>query len=153
MPRKTDRRRDLAGAFLANAPQLDHRANVSKNTTFFEQPTASPGWHTFAADILPVSNGVQFTFYLDGKAFHTYTDTQRNWSKAHPGQNLWDIAVNMSVGGNWVGDPAGQLGYLSELDRCAQWSSVGKDCLTAGIRRAEFPSTYEVDYVRVFEKS
>jgi beta-glucanase (GH16 family) len=132
---------------------LDGRYNLSKRTTWLETPTASPGWHTWAVDILPVSTGVQFTFLLDGTAYHTYTDTQRKWASLVSSSGMWDIAVNMSVGGDWVGDPAGTLGYLSDLGRCAQGGTAPNGCTTTGIRRADFASTYEVDYVRVFRKN
>jgi beta-glucanase (GH16 family) len=132
---------------------LDRRYNLSKKTVDFEAPTATPGWHTWAVDIIPVSNGVRFTFLLDGRPYHSYTDTQRHWAGAYPGQNLWDIALNLSVGGDWVGKPDDRLGYLSDLSACAQWGSAAGSCSTTGIRRADFPSTYEIDYVRVFKRS
>ena len=47
---------------------LDRTYNVSKKTAFFEAPTTNPGWHTWAVEIVPVSNGVKFTFFLDGNA-------------------------------------------------------------------------------------
>jgi beta-glucanase (GH16 family) len=151
---------DIMEYFHAQVPgqttatlHLDGRANVSKKTVDFEAPTANPGWHTWAVDIENASDGVRFTFSLDGKAFHTYTDTQRRWASALPGQNLWDIAVNLSVGGNWVGDAAGALGYLPDINRCAQGGTPPNGCATSGIRRASFPATYEVDYVRVYRRS
>jgi hypothetical protein len=132
---------------------LDSRYNLSKKTTWLETPTATPGWHTWAVDILPVSTGVQFTLLLDGTAYHTYTDTQRKWASQAPSNGLWDIAVNLSVGGNWVGSPSGLLGYLPNISTCAQRGRPPSGCLTTGIRRAHFPATYEVDYVRVFRKN
>jgi hypothetical protein len=119
----------------------------------FEAPTSSPGWHTWAVDIDGVSNGVRFTFLLDGEAFHSYVDTQRRWATAAPSEDLWDIAVNLSVGGDWIGDPSGALGYLAELERCAQSGIPPLGCVTTDIRRASFPATYEVDYVRVYRKN
>ncbi len=126
---------------------LDGRANLSKKVVDVEQPTGTPGWHTWAVDILPDPNGVKFTFSFDGTAYHTYVDTQHKWSSAD--QNAtWDIAVNMAVGGNWTGDPDDPLGYLAELNRCSQGGTAPNNCNTDGLRRASFPITYEVDYVR-----
>jgi hypothetical protein len=131
---------------------LDRRYNLSKKTTWFEAPTASPGWHTWAVDIDGTSNGVRFTFLLDGKAYHTYTDTQRRWAGLASADGTWDMAVNLSVGGDWVGSPLGPLGYLSNLSACAQRGRPPNGCNVTGIRRAQFPATYEVDYVRVLRK-
>jgi hypothetical protein len=132
---------------------LDKTYNISKRTVGFEAPTSNGGWHTWAVDILPVSNGVQFTFSLNGKAFHSYTDTRRQWATRHPGQPLFDMAINTAVGGNWVGHPDDALGYLRNINRCAQSGTAPRGCSSNGIRRAAFPSTYEVDYVRVYRKN
>jgi len=145
---------DIMEYFHANNPgettatlHLDGRSNLSKKVVPFEQPTATPGWHVWAVDILPDPAGVKFSFSLDGKAYHSYVDTQHKWSSADPNAT-WDIAVNMAVGGNWTGDPDAPLGYLGELNRCSQGGTPPNNCRTDGIRRAEFPATYEVDYVR-----
>ena len=136
----------------SQALHLDGRYNLSKKATFFENPTRGSGdWHTWAVDIEPAAdNGVRFTFTTDGKAVHTYVDTQANWAKAHPGQPLFDIAVNLAVGGNWTGHPDDPLGYLANLNRCAQGGTPPDQCVSTGILRAEFPAVYEVDYVRVW---
>ena len=126
---------------------LDGRSNLSKRAIAFEAPTATPGWHIWAVDILPDPAGVKFTFSMDGQAYHSYVDTQHRWTSAD--QNAtWDIAVNLAVGGNWTGDPDDPLGYLAELNRCAQGGTPPNGCRTDGIMRASFPATYEVDYVR-----
>jgi beta-glucanase (GH16 family) len=149
---------DIMEYFHAQAPgkttqtlHLDGRLNLSKKTSSIEAPTTQPTWQTWAVDIKRVSTGVQFTFFTNGQAVHTYVDTQHKWAELHPGQNLWDIAVNMSVGGNWVGHPDDALGHLRDLNRCAQGGTAPNNCTTTGIRRITFPTTYEVDYVRVFE--
>jgi len=131
---------------------LDGRTNLSKRTIPFESPTASPGWHTWAVEIEPVDTGVRFTFLLDGTAYHSYVDTQRSWASAADPNATWDIAVNMAVGGSWVGRPDDALGYLYDINRCAQSGSAPSGCTSTGIGRAQFPSTYEVDYVRVFTR-
>jgi beta-glucanase (GH16 family) len=132
---------------------LDQRYNISKKATFFESPTSNPGWHTWAVDIEPAANGaVKFSFLTDGKVVHTYTDTKADWSRRHAGKPLFDMAINMAVGGNWVGHPDDALGHLANLNRCAQGGTAPNGCRTDGIRRATFPTTYEVDYVRVWER-
>jgi beta-glucanase (GH16 family) len=130
---------------------LDGHYNISKKTTHFEAPTTTPGWHTWAVDIQPASTGVKFTFLLDGNAYHTYTDTQRHWASQAPTDGLWDIAVNLSVGGNWVGHPDTALGYLPAISICAQRGTTPTNCTTTGIRRAAFPAPYEIDYIHVYK--
>src|SRR5690606_13303013 len=99
---------------------LDGRSNLSKRTVDFEAPTATPGWHVWAVEIEPVAGGVQFTFFLDGSAYHSYVDTQRQWASLVDPNGTWDLAVNLAVGGKWTGHPDDPLGYLRDLDRCAQ---------------------------------
>jgi beta-glucanase (GH16 family) len=127
---------------------LDGRRNLSKQSRFFETPTASPGWHTWAVDIEPDPAGVRFTFSLDGVAYHSYVDTQHHWADGVDPRATWDIALNVAVGGDWLGDPAGTLGYLPNLNRCAQGGTPPAGCRTDGILRAQFPATYQVDWVR-----
>lgn len=132
---------------------LDRRPNVSKRSIPFEAPTGSPGWHTWAVEIEPVSDGVRFRFILDGAAYHTYTDTGRLWAEAASPEGTWDIAVNLAVGGNWTGRPDDALGYLQDLDRCAQAGSPPGACRAEGIRRWDgAPATFEVDHVRVYTR-
>jgi beta-glucanase (GH16 family) len=133
---------------------LDGRSNISKKTTTFEAAsTTSPAWHTWAVDILPDPNGVRFTFYLDGTQTHTFVDTQAKWATSAPDAGTWDIALNLAVGGKWVGGPDDTLGYLRDLNRCSISGTAPSGCTTTGIRRVDWSkSTYEVDYVRVFTK-
>lgn len=131
---------------------LDGRYNISKNTRWFESPSYRPGFHTWAVEITPADNGVLFRFFVDGTQMHSFVDTRHRWAEQHSGKNLWDIAVNLSVGGNWVGHPAGSLGYLDELNRCAQGGTAPANCDDDGVMRAQFPATYEVDYVRVYAR-
>jgi beta-glucanase (GH16 family) len=147
---------DIMEYFHASVPgqstgtlHLDGRKNLIKKSTPFETPTTSPGWHTWAVDILPDPSGVKFSFMVDSKVYLTYVDTQHYWSSADANAT-WDIAVNMSVGGDWVGNPDDALGYLGGLNRCAQGGTPPNGCTSTGILRTSFPSTYEVDYVRVY---
>ena len=135
---------------------LDGRYNISKKTTTFENAqTPTPGWHTWAVEIEPDPNGVRFTFFLDDSATHTYVDTQHDWASSDP-SSTWDIAVNLAVGGKWVGVPDDELGYLRDLNRCSISGTAPGGCTTTGINRVDWndpaDSTYEVDYVRVFTR-
>jgi Glycosyl hydrolases family 16 len=133
---------------------LDGVSNVTKKTSEFEANEASPGWHTWAVDIKPAANGaVTFSFLTDGVVDLTYTDTRANWAKLYSGQPLFDIAINMAVGGDWAGNPDDPLGWLSNLNRCAQGGTGPNNCKADGIQRAVFPSTFLVDYVRVWQAS
>lgn len=131
---------------------LNGVSNVSKKTAFVESPTASSGWHRWGVAIEPVTGGWRFTFYTDGVAVHSYTDTNAAWASQAPGSAMFDIAVNMAVGGNWVGHPDDSLGVLANLSRCAQGGTYPSACTSTGIRRASFAEPYEVDYVRVFTR-
>jgi beta-glucanase (GH16 family) len=131
---------------------LDGVSNVSKKTSFVETPSTTPGWHTWGAAIEPVEGGWRFTMYTDGVAVHSYTDTAASWASKAPSEAMFDIAVNLAVGGNWVGHPDDALGVLSNLGRCAQGGTYPNACTSTGIRRAAFPEQYEVDYVRVFTR-
>ncbi|MCU1454543.1 MAG: hypothetical protein JWN46_2689 [Acidimicrobiales bacterium] len=126
---------------------LDGRYNLSKKYVWVEDPAAPAAWHTWGVDIEPAGTDVRFTFRLDGVAYHSYVDTQHGWAAADPNAT-WDIAVNLAVGGDWGGNPDDALGYLGNLGRCAQ-GGVAPACRAVGVRRAQFPSTYVVDWVRV----
>ena len=130
---------------------LDGRANLSKRAVTFEPPTRTPGWHTWAVEIEPDPDGVRFTFLLDDVSFHSYVDTQHRWASADP-QATWDMAVNVSVGGSWTGHPDDPLGYLRNFNSCTQGGTPPDRCDATGILRAQFPNTYEVDYVRVYTR-
>jgi|GEM_PF-2795166 len=129
---------------------LDGRTNLSKQTVAFEAPTTAPAWHTWGVNIEPSGNNVTFDFYLDGSLFHSYTDTQHLWANSTD-NNLFDIAINMAVGGNWAGQPDDALGYLRDVNQCAQGGTPPNNCISTGILRASFPATYEVDYVHVYQ--
>jgi beta-glucanase (GH16 family) len=134
---------------------LDGRYNISKKTTAFESPAVTnPGWHTWTVDILPATDGVRFTFYLDGTQTHTYVDTQHDWATSAPEAGTWDIALNLAVGGTWVGVPEDTKGYLRDLNRCSISGTAPTGCTTTGINTVDWTkSTYEIDYVRVYTKS
>ncbi len=127
---------------------LDGVRNTSSKDVAFEAPTRSSGWHTFAVEILPVSNGIRFEFFLDDTSHHTYVDPVHAWSSVDENAT-WDIVVNLAVGGDRIGHPDGTLGVLEALDRCSSGAARFPTCPSAGIMRAEFPEVVEVDWVRV----
>jgi beta-glucanase (GH16 family) len=132
---------------------LDGRSNLSKRTTSFESPAATPGWHTWAVEITPDTNGVRFAFYVDTTLVHTYIDTQHDWASSAPDAGTWDIALNLAVGGKWVGVPEDTRGYLRDLNRCSISGTAPGGCTTTGINTVDWAkSTYEIDYVRVYTK-
>lgn len=134
---------------------LDGRKNLSKKSTFFEDPgVPASGWHTWAVEIGEVAGGVQFDFYLDGNVYLSYTDTQAHWASQAPLEGTWDMAINQAVGGNWGGDPDGTLGELPLVNRCSIGGTYPGGCRTDGINRVDWAdptdATYEVDWVRVY---
>ena len=133
---------------------LDGVSNVSKKTTYFENPANTPGFHTWTVDILPDPNGVRVTFYVDGVQVHTFVDTKHAWADAAPANATWDVALNMAVGGRWVGSPDGTLGLLDLLNRCSISGTAPGGCTTSGIKRVNWGSaastTFDIDYMRVY---
>ncbi len=136
---------------------LDGKKNTTQSVIGFEPSSVEvSGWHTWAVDISPDSGNVRFDFYLDGQKYHTYTDAQHAWASSDPNAT-WDIAVNMAVGGSWIGGPDDTLGYLRDVNRCSQGGVAPDACNTAGIRRVNWAdpaaTTYEIDYIRVFSRT
>jgi beta-glucanase (GH16 family) len=112
------------------------------------------GWHTYAVDIRPASGGgIEFVFSIDGTETHRWTDAVAAWADDAPSDATWDIAVNLAVGGNWIGHPQEQLGYLPSPDRCSRTlrtpDAGPESCPTDGIHLAELPAQYEIDWIRV----
>lgn len=128
---------------------------VRKAVPFESTRSGVGGWHVWAVEIRPTSGGVLFEFFLDGVRYNSYTDTLHRWDYADPNAT-WDIAVNLAVGGNWVGWPDGILGALQDVGRCAQGGTYPNACNTTGLRRVDWTApaatTYEVDWVRVYTR-
>ncbi|QXC59139.1 glycoside hydrolase family 16 protein [Aquihabitans sp. G128] len=135
---------------------LDGRKNLSKGRVGFEPSNATPAWHTWAVEISPDPNGVKFDFFMDDVKFHSYVDTQHNWTASADAASTWDIAINQAVGGDWIGDPDGTLGYLRGADRCSISGTAPGGCVTTGIQRVKWAdpaaTTYSIDYVRVYTR-
>ena len=68
---------------------------------------------------------------------------------------MFDIAINLAVGGTWTGHPDDDFAYSRYLGKCFnKWPTYSQPCTdTSGVLRAQFPATYEVDYVRVYTPS
>jgi Glycosyl hydrolases family 16 len=147
-----------------------YQANVNKVNAFFEAPTTTPGWHVFGVDILPEGSAVRFIGYLDGTVVWNYLDTQAvRWSNtygtSHPsgssGAHIFDICLQgAQIGGNYVGHPDDPTGYSRYLAKCISGGSAPNSCYTvvngqpiwtdANRGGTLFPSTFEVDWVRVW---
>lgn len=139
-----------------NTLHLDGDRNLGKVSTTFESVN-DYGWHIWAVEILPYGDGdVRFQFFLDGTLTSSYVDTDPQWLNHIDDPNkAWDIAVNMAVGGDWAGDPDGQLGHLPNISKCSIWGGTYPDgCSTTNINRVDWNradrDTYEIDYVRAF---
>lgn len=150
--------------------------NTTQQSTFFETPVpGTGGWHTWAVEIRPakeqadsLKDPIEFIAYLDGKQYGYYklTDAQsirdlhmisrETGLPMYPNSanETWDICVNMAVGGQWVGQPDQQLGYLPMPNRCSKDQKVPPQndpsaCNVEGLFFAVFPAIFEVDYIKV----
>lgn len=133
-------------------------SNWGKVGTFLETPPkGTGGWHSFAVEIEPVSTGVRFRFFVDSTMTREFINTSPSaWNQVDPNAG-WDIAVNLAVGGTWVGDPDKQLGYLPYKGLCSLTAKAPTNndpsrCPTTGIHLANFPAKYNIDYVRVYTR-
>lgn len=136
-------------------------SNVAKKSTAFETAVQGTGsWHTYAVEIVPAAAGaVKFTFFVDGTQTLTYTNTNASsWTTGYE-SGAWDIALNLALGGNWVGNPDSQLGYLPYTGKCSLNNTVPSggnptNCPTTGIwlaNMAQRDAVYQVDYVHVWQ--
>lgn len=137
--------------------------NVSKKTSALETAVrGTGGWHTYAVEIEPVTGSdgtkdVRFRLFVDDTQRHEYINTSpESWNGVDPNAG-WDIAINTAVGGNWVGHPEQQLGYLPYPNKCSLTykTPVNNDpstCPTTGIHYVQLPAQYEIDYVRVYTR-
>lgn len=119
--------------------------NVHKKST----PVDLTKWHTYAVDISQSGSGVMFKFFVDDVLTTQYLNTKSSAFTNVDKNAAWDVAINMAVGGNWVGDPEGPLGLMGN-GKCGLTGKVpppGTSCPTTGIKRAVLPASYLVDYV------
>jgi len=131
--------------------------NIAKKSSSFETARAGVGdWHTYRVDIVPFENDTkaQLIYYIDGVETLRYTPTAFGWLNNYDKNRMFDIALNVAVGGTWNGHPDDPLGWSRYLKYCLNPGSYGKQqpCNgeASGVYKAQFPSSYEIDYVRVY---
>lgn len=128
-------------------------SNVTKKNTFLESPAGASGWHTWGLEITPVDGDetrAKFTFYQNGAVTNTYIPTKFGWLNNYDKNAMFDVAINLAVGGRWAGHPDDDLAYSRYLGVCLKPRNGTPPCDASGVNRAVFPATYEVDYVRVY---
>lgn len=150
--------------------------NATQQRVDFEPPR--PGisnWHTWSCEIRPsgenlnvLKDPVNFTFKLDGvqSGFYRLTDEtairdlhmiDRTTGKppASGDREVWDMCLNLAVGGKWVGSVDQQLGYLPIVDRCSRTQALppsgANSCDLTDLFFAQMPATFEIDYVTVHD--
>ncbi|NKG21118.1 glycoside hydrolase family 16 protein [Paeniglutamicibacter terrestris] len=150
--------------------------NASQQRKFFETPTSgSSGFHTWSMEIRPalenanpLKDPVIFMAKLDGvqSSYYKLTNEQTirdlhmidrttGVAPAAGKSQVWDLAINLAVGGKWVGCPDQQLGFLPIPNRCSRSQALpsgdATTCDMTGLYFANFPATMEVDYVKVWD--
>lgn len=151
---------DIMEYFHAEQPGMtraslhfDGEYNRFKTAVNFESVDESE-WHVWGVTIDKIEEGVKFTFDLDGVVYGEYIPTDLNWLTRAPLEETWDIAINLAVGGDWIGHPRDSLGYLRGVDRCAQGGVKPDRCNAVNILRWDgSPAVYEVDYVKVLRRT
>lgn len=154
--------------------------NATQQLFQFETPVAGTGaFHTWDMEIAPAGENsdplldpITFTGHCDGvqSSFYKLTDVQTirdlNMIDRTTGQKIdpanpdlsWDICVNNAVGGQWVGQPDQQLGYLPIVDKCSRTqvsppsgAGAAASCDLTGLFLTSFPALFEIDHVTVYE--
>lgn len=100
--------------------------NVAKKSPLVENAVkGTGGWHTYAVDIVQVYSGrhdvVKFTFWVDDRKTLEYTNTSATkWTSVSDKSRVWNIALNLAVGGLHAGHPDNNLGWTKAAGgRCA----------------------------------
>jgi beta-glucanase (GH16 family) len=137
-----------------------HGRNLASGTTELgDGALRLGGWHEFSVEIMPAgTRGILYTFEVDGAGVTSYLDAKPDTRITGRPAQAWDIAVNLAVGGRWVGHPDRQPGYLPDLGICAQTggrppTGDASGCPRYGIKLGELrreAAHYEVDYIRVY---
>lgn len=157
--------------------------NATQQAKLVENPVpqrASTDWHTYDVVIKPdptpgviahqdpLQCPILFVAHMDGVQYAQYRLTDvttirdlhmidRNTGLPTRSDNLaWDICLNNAVGGQWVGQPDQQLGYLPMQHKCsinqiAPTGGVPSACAVGDLYFVQFPCTFEIDYVRVYD--
>lgn len=132
----------------------EYKYNAYKVHKDFEAPTTNPGWHTWSVAIVPTNAAkttAKFIFYTDGVKTGEYAPPSFVWLNSFDKNAMFDMAINLAVGGNYAGHPDDDLGYSRYLDKCLRPYNGTPPCNGSGLLRAVFPSSYEVDYVKVYK--
>ncbi len=116
---------DRIGGTIHYGGQWPNNVYTGKEYTFTGSTTAE--WHTYALEWEPG----EIRWYVDGKLFSTQNDwyskgadQPANYAYPAPFDQAFHLIVNLAVGGNFDGNPADD---------------------------SIFPSTMEIDYVRVYD--
>lgn len=150
--------------------------NATQQRKQFEDPKpGSSDWHTWACRIRPsgeksdpLKDPIIFEFLLDGAMFGNYRLTNEQTIRdlhmvdrttgkipAAGDAEVWDVCINLAVGGRWVGAPDQQLGYLPIPDRCSRTQQLPPDgplsCDLTDLFFAQFPATFEIDHVKIYD--
>lgn len=135
-------------------------SKVKEATAPLEKPTLTPGWHRFFGWIEPASGGARVVAGVDDTIGLdvTLTDPKHlKWLTTADRLHTWDLALNLAIGGDWVGDPDGPLGNCARREyRKSGTMRAGLPPERAGrlgeVAPANFspPLRYEIDYVRVW---
>jgi hypothetical protein len=145
--------------------------------SFFEHPTYTPGWHTFACEIYPVTDSsgatvgditqssanVRFVTYIDGVRKFDFVDVNAAyWSSTVGDDNGWQIYMQgCQVDGLYVGHPDDPLGYAHNPGVCGISGTPPNTCTvtrngTDYVQRAQYgpvSSSLEVDYVKWWKRT
>lgn len=152
--------------------------NLHNRNAVFETPdvsyqTTGNTFHTSTVDIIPwtaatVAGGtygdpgqpsanVLFRFFLDGMLMTEYVDTSAYYWTSLYADDAFDICLQGSqIGGTWNGHPDDPAGYSRWLagGKCIISGTAPNSCTVVRNGRTNlapvFPSTYEIDYVRVY---
>lgn len=135
----------------------EEKYNLAKGNMAFETPvTGTGGWHTYRVDIDPVDNGqkAKLTFYIDGVKHFDFTPSKFGWLNNYDKNAMFDIAINMAVGGDWNGHPDDHRGWSRYLKKCISKYpyKLSMPCENNQVLSPNFPAVYEVDYVRVYQR-
>ena len=123
--------------------------NAASEATPFETPVPGVGdWHTYAVEITPEGSDdeqVRFAFSIDGRTTLEYVNPDASsWTGVEDQTSVWDIAINVAVGGQHVGNPDENLGWLSaqggqcSLERPQRKTSDAASCSLERTPGAEY---------------
>lgn len=148
--------------------------NVTQQRVTFETPKpGSSDWHTWSCEIRPTGENpnplldpITFTFKLDGvqSGFYRMTDPlalrdlhmidrTTGQPPATGDREVWDVCLNLAVGGRWAGSVDQQLGYLPIVDRCSRTQALPdsgpNSCDLTDLFFAQLPAVFEIDHVSI----